>query len=94
MNDLRVAMRGKDQVGNNILDMMLFANCKPSEYYAQATDKYLSNNPIIRGQYNGYKVGHGTKWYNFITGALFFYNEVENNSERGWYDEEGNRDGE
>lgn len=94
MQDLRVAMRGKDQVGNNILDMMLFANCNPNEYYAQATDKYLNNNPIIRGQYNGYVVGFGTKWFNFITGAIFFYNEVNDNSERGWYDEEGNKNGE
>ena len=94
MQDLRVAMRGKDQVGNNLLDMVLLANCKPSEYYAQATDKYLNNNPIIRGQFNGYDVAHGTKWYNFITGETFFYNEVKNTSEIGWYDEEGNKDGE
>ena len=53
MQDLRVAMRGKDQVGNNLLDMVLLANCKPSEYYAQATDKYLNNKEeISKNLYN------------------------------------------
>jgi hypothetical protein len=95
MNDLRAVARVTQEVGGRQLqDMVIFANCKPSEYYAQATDKYLNNTPIVRGQFNGVKVAHSTKWYLFITGEMFFYNEVENDSERGWYDEGGVKDGE
>lgn len=95
MNDLRAVARVTQEVGGRQLqDMVIFANCKPSEYYAQATDKYLNNTPIVRGQFNGVKVAHSTKWYLFITGEMFFYNEVEDATERGWYDEEGVKDSE
>ena len=95
MTDLRAVARVTQDVGGKQLqDMVIFANCKPSEYYAQATDKYLNNNPIVRGQLNGTNVAHSTKWYNFLTGAVFFYNEVDTPAERGWYDEEGVKDGE
>lgn len=95
MNDLRAVARVTQEVGGRQLqDMVIFANCKPSEYYAQATDKYLNNQPVVRGMFNGVNVAHFTKWFNFMTGSIYYYNEVDNNDERGWYDEEGVKDGE
>ena len=95
MSDLRAVARVTQEVGGRQLqDMVIFANCKPSEYYAQATDKYNNNRPIVKGQLNGTNVAHSTKWLNFITGELFFYNEVEDSTEKGWYNEEGVKDGE
>lgn len=95
MNDLRAEARETQDIqGSKQQDMVILANCKPSEYYAQATDKYLNNEPIVRGQFNGTKLAFSTKWYNFMTAAVYFYNEVNDNNERGWYDEEGVKDGE
>ena len=95
MNDLRAVARVTQEVGGRQLqDMVIFANCKPREYYAQATDKYLNNQRVVRGMFNGVNVAHFTKWFNFMTGSIYYYNEVDNNDERGWYDEEGVKDGE
>lgn len=89
MNDLRAVSRVTDNVGGNLQDMVIAANCEPREYYAQATDPYLKNRPIRKGYFNETKIAFFTKWYNIITRKGWFYNEVNDTDESGWYDENG-----
>jgi len=89
MTDIRAEQRVTQQVGSNVIDLLVACNSDPIDYYSQTNDKYLNNRPIVKGEFNGHKLAHFSKWFNFITGATFYYNEVDNASECGWYDEEG-----
>lgn len=93
MEDLRVVVRVTQDAGNKLQDMVIFANCEPKEYFAQSTDPYLNNSPIKPGEINGTKIAFASKWYNIVTREMWFYNEVNDTGECGWYDENGGLNG-
>ena len=51
--------------GDNVYDVVIASNVAPSRWYSQAG--------TIQGEFEGQKIDFFTKWFDFVTQTIYFY---------------------